>query len=331
MKRLIFIALCAIFFISAEVFAEDANQKNSGSSATESAGSTEKSASADKGAKASGSSEKGAGATSSSNKSAGAAGSLDKGVNTVGSADKGASGAGEANKGAGVSSDNGAGGSSENGADAGTNEGEGDTGDVSSLPPTPKQKKEKPPKPVTAKLGSKKWTLLPPKACPKTIDLTAAISGKFGKTAVDFNVVFTVADVMTLVIMDDFMVTLGEVTFDGVTLTNTCPILSEELAAAILCDMEFLYYKDEELAASIAPLKMRLLVHGVSGTTFRIVMTKDKSLRQQELKGEEVAIDNFSQKYHYTLTIIEDKSVDKPTPEEAEKPEAKPEEAKAAE
>lgn len=321
MKRLIFIALCAIFFISAEVFAEDANQKNSGSSATESAGSTEKSASADKGAKASGSSEKGAGATSSSNKSAGAAGS----------ADKGASGAGEAGEGVSVSSDKGAGESSDNVANAGTNEGEGVAGDVSSLSPVPKQKKEKPPKPVTAKLGSKKWTLLPPKACPKTIDLTAAISGKFGKTAVDFNVVFTVADVMTLVIMDDFMVTLGEVTFDGVTLTNTCPILSEELAAAILCDMEFLYYKDEELAASIAPLKMRLLVHGVSGTTFRIVMTKDKSLRQQELKGEEIAIDNFSQKYHYTLTIIEDKSVDKPTPEEAEKPETKPEEAKAAE
>lgn len=185
-------------------------------------------------------------------------------------------------------------------------------------------------------VGSKKFTLLPTSALDTPLDSVVAVNFSFGLTPkpsknkkkakpaksakeVNFNALLIADDkIISATVLDDFMMTVGSIAYDGKKCTLDSVLLPKNFKAAdifaayVISEIQFIYYKADSIAAALAPLKIKLITHTTDGVDYRIVMAKNKSVMQITTKTSDgvivTSVENYIRKYRYTITRVCDEA-----------------------
>lgn len=180
--------------------------------------------------------------------------------------------------------------------------------------------------------GSKKFSLLKTDAMSDNVDSLLGVTFSFGKkkaaskkkgkkssnkTAApsnefSFNALLVMdASQICATVLDDFMMTVGSITFDGLNVSLDSVLLPKKMKAAdvfasyVIADLQLIYYKTDLLNDALSAIGARLITHTIDSIDYRILMIKNKTIMQVTTSivdgAKVISVENYIRKYRYTL------------------------------
>ncbi|MCR5218041.1 DUF3261 domain-containing protein [Treponema sp.] len=157
--------------------------------------------------------------------------------------------------------------------------------------------------------NTKKVSLLPPSSMMGETECYEYFSGNFGDQSFAMTCYFSSDnDGITILLLNDFGVQMGTMTYDGVTAALDSSVLPSSFKCEyILLDIQNAYYNKDKL---IEHYKNHKLIFNEEtkedGSIVRKVMNKKDLIEEITIKDKTIVIKNYLRGYEYEITGADD-------------------------
>lgn len=155
--------------------------------------------------------------------------------------------------------------------------------------------------------NTKKFYLLSPACISAEIDSQQLLTGSFGDA--DFSLLtYLKADSqgVFLSLFNDFGVGMGDLSYDGMSVSFSSSVFSEKLKAEyIVADLQFAYYSFESVSLALDELGLSFSEDSKDGKVVRTIKNGSKSIEVISIEDKHTNIKNLLRGYEYDLQEAE--------------------------
>ena len=155
--------------------------------------------------------------------------------------------------------------------------------------------------------NTKKFYLLSPSAIEKDVECQQVLNGKFGESAF-LILAYTKADSngIFLYLFNTLGTGMGSLNYDGIKVSFDSNVFPKKLKAEyIVADLQFAYYRLEEIQKSLSQLGLTVKEETVENKKTRTISSGKQIIEEITFENNIIMIKNLLRNYSYELTGIE--------------------------